>query len=308
MDEDKKLDTSKPSSPLQIAILGGGQIGSAFAFHLVQHGKHEVTIVCRPKSKRLSQLQEQGGIVTVDGEKAPATIVDSLNETISYDLVLVTMKDYQILPLLPVLKRSAAKAVQFMCLTFNPERLQESVGPERTVLGMPFLQSKMDAEGRIEISAGTQNSLTGDARWAAVFSATGLVTEHEEKMALWLRCHVPLGVAFESVSVAGVALGRGAPWGRAYALARGVHACFALIRSQGYEIYPGDKRTMERLPIFALAAMLWGLSKVTSFRDLLATGETECGALVDEILESPFPERHSVDLDAIRAMKPRSIL
>ena len=41
---------------LQIAILGPGRIGSAFAFHLARDGGHDVTVIARPSSMRLEQL------------------------------------------------------------------------------------------------------------------------------------------------------------------------------------------------------------------------------------------------------------
>ena len=91
-------------------------------------------------------------------------------------------------------------------------------------------------------------------------------------MPLWLRCHAPFCVAFESVSVAGVRRGGGASWGEAMVLARGVHACFALIKALGYDVYPRAKRRIDRSPAWVMAAMLWSMSRVRSFRELLATG------------------------------------
>lgn len=123
-------------------------------------------------------------------------------------------------------------------------------------------------------------------------------------MALWLRCHVPLGVAFKSIAVAAVQRGRGTSWSRARSLALGVRACFVMIRSQGCEIYPEDKARLEKLPIFIVATMLWGLSRIPAFRTLLATGKTECCALADDMLASTPTTAPSIDLHAIRAMKP----
>lgn len=50
-------------------------------------------------------------------------------------------------------------------------------------------------------------SLSGDPQWAAAFTAAGLPTAHEPNMALWLRCHVPLAIAFEGASVLAVKRG-----------------------------------------------------------------------------------------------------
>ncbi|MFT9090115.1 MAG: 2-dehydropantoate 2-reductase [Gluconacetobacter sp.] len=298
--------SSSSFSSLHIAILGGGRIGSAFAFHMARKIEHDVTIVARPDSARLAQLQRDGGVITTTGEHVPAIICERLDESIPYDLVLVTVKDYQVRALLPTLKRSAARKIQFMFMTFNPDRLQQAVGSERAALGMPFLRSDFDADGRLRTVVGKRETLTNDPHWAQIFMAVGLPARHEPQMALWLRCHVPLGVAFESVAVAAEERGKGAPWRRARTLAIGIRACLAMIRGQGYDIYPKDKARLEKLPVFLVAGMLWGLSRVPSFRTLLTTGKTECCALVDDMLASAATPGQSVDLDAIRAIKPAS--
>ncbi|CAI9119203.1 ketopantoate reductase family protein [Brytella acorum] len=296
--------SSDKSSPLRIAILGGGRIGSAFAFHFARNARHEVTIIARPNSARLAQLRRDEGIVTTTHEHASAIICDTLDENIPYDFVLVTVKDYQVRALLPALTRCAARKIHFMFMTFEPDRLRQAVSPERAILGMPFLQSDFDANGHLKISIGKRETLTDDPEWAHLFRAAGLPARHEPQMALWLRCHVPLGVAFESVAVAAVQRGRGASWSRARTLALGVRACFAMIRSQGYEIYPKDKARLEKLPVSIVTTMLWGLSRIPAFRTLLATGKTECSALVDDMLASAPTTAPSIDLHAIRAMKP----
>lgn len=298
--------SSSSFSSLRIAILGGGRIGSAFAFHLARKTKHEVTIIARPASARLAQLQRHGGVVTTTGEHAPAIICEKLDASIPYDLVLVTVKDYQVQSLLPALTRSAARKIQFMFMTFDPEHLQQAVSPDRAALGMPFFQSDFDADGRLRTVIGKRETLTDDPRWAPIFRTAGLPARHEPQMALWLRCHVPLGVAFESVAVAAEKRGKGAAWSRARTLAIGIRACFAMIRGQGYDIYPKDKARLQKLPVFVVAGMLWGLSRVPSFRTLLATGKTECCALVDDMLASAAESGQSVDLDTVRAMKPAS--
>ena len=100
--------SSGKSSPLRIAILGGGRIGSAFAFHFARNARHEVTIIARPNSARLAQLQRDAGIVTTTHEHASATVCDALDENSPYALVLVTVQDYQVRALLPALTRCAA--------------------------------------------------------------------------------------------------------------------------------------------------------------------------------------------------------
>ena len=146
--------------------------------------------------------------------------------------------------------------------------------------------------------------MMSDQRWVDVFNAAGLPAALEPDMPLWLRCHVPFCVAFESVSIAGERRGGGASWGGAARLARGVHASFALIKVLGYPIYPQVKERIYRSPAWVMATMLWFMSRIRSFRELLATGEDECRALVDAMLAAASLANPPVTLADIAAMKP----
>jgi len=294
------------SPPLRIAILGAGKIGSAFAFQLVRSGGHDVTVIARPDSTRLKQLERDQAIVDVRGERANVRVAGNLDETAPYDLVIVTLLAHQTDALLPVLQRSAARCIQFMFNTFQPERLEAAVGPGRCAFGMPFVQATLDGDGRLKLTIGTagQKTIMSQQRWVDVFNAAGLPSTLETEMPLWLRCHVPFCVAFESVSVAGERRGGGASWGEALVLARGVHASFALIRSLGYDVYPRAKRRIDRSPAWVMAAMLWFMSRIRSFRELLATGRAECSALVDAMVSVAPPGGAPIVVARIEAMKP----
>ena len=123
-------------------------------------------------------------------------------------------------------------------------------------------------------------------------------------MSLWLRCHVPLCVAFESVSVAGERRGGGASWGEAIVLARGLHEGFALIKGLGYPVYPRGKARINGCPTWVVAAMLWFMSRIRSFRELLATGRNECRALVDVMVAAAPLANPPVSAPKIQAMRP----
>jgi len=295
-----------PSSLLRIAILGVGNIGSTFAFQLARTGRHDVTVIARPGSVRLKQLRRYGAIIDVKGERASVRVADMLDEQTPYDLVIVTLLAHQTDGVLPVLQRSAARCVQFMFNIFDPERLQEAVGVGRCAFGMSFVQATLDGDGKLKatIGAAGQKTLMSQERWVDVFNAAGLPAALECDMPLWLRCHVPLCVAFESVSVAGVQRGGGASWGEALVLARGIHASFKLIKGLGHPIYPRTKKLLDRSPASVVAAMLWSMSRVRSFRELLATGKAECIALVDAMVATAPLAKRLVAVSDIRAMKP----
>ena len=294
------------SSPLRIAVLGAGRIGSAFAFQLASAGHHDVTVIARPGSPRLGQLRRDDGIVTVKGERASVRIIDTLDEQTPYDLVIVTLLAFQVDAVLPALRRSAARCIQFMFVTFDPERLREAVGAERCALGMPFIQSDFDSDGRLKttIGAGGQKTIMSQQRWVDLFNTAGLPAALETQMPLWLRCHVPLSIAFESISVAGERRGGGAAWAEAMVIARGLRESFALIRGLGYPIYPRAKVRISGAPTWLVAAVLWTISSIKPFRELLATGIKECRALVDALTAAAPHAKPPVKVARIQAMRP----
>jgi 2-dehydropantoate 2-reductase len=301
------IDASNQASvaPLRIAVLGAGGIGSSFAFNLARVGHHDVTVIARPGSVRLRQLREANGIVNISGEHAPVHVAEILDEGVAYDLIIVTVLAHQVDAVLPALKRSAAKTIQFMFNNFDPERLQAAVGADRCSFGMPFLQAAIDTGGVLKSTVGPgQKSKMNDRRWVDVFIASGLPAVFEPQMLLWLRCHVPLCVAFESVSVRGVRRGGGASWGEAMMLARGVKDSFHLIRRLGYQLYPSGKARLAASPAWLIATLLWFMSRIRSFRELLATGVGECRALIDVLAAAATQAKPPLATANILAMKP----
>ena len=101
--------TPTPLPSLRIAVLGAGKIGSTFAFQLARTGGHDVTVVARPGSVRLQQLERDNAIIDVQGERASVRVSSTLDEQAPYDLVIVTLLAHQTDALLPALQRSAAK-------------------------------------------------------------------------------------------------------------------------------------------------------------------------------------------------------
>ena len=295
-----------PPQRLRISSGGAGQIGSAFAFQLARVGGHEVSVVARRGSMRLQQLRCDGAIVDVKGERAPVSVADALDEAAAYDLVIVTLLAHQTDAVLPDLRRSAAARMLFMGNTFEPQRLQAAVGVERCALGMPFVQAVLNPEGRLKVTigAGGQKTILSQQRWVDLFNLAALPAALEPNMPLWLRCHVPLCVAFESVSVAGMKRGGGASWREAMILARGVHASFKLITALGYDLYPRTKRRIAGSPTAVVAAILWFMSRIRSFREVLATGKAECCAFVESMVAAAPLAQSPVDASDIQAMKP----
>ena len=137
------------SSALRIAVVGVGGIGSAYAFQLSRTGGHDVTAVARPGSARFEQLGRDGGIMNVRNERADVQVADRLDEEVPYDLVLVTVLAHQADVVLPELQRSAAKAFLFMFNNFEPEHLRDAVDAGRCSFGMPFIQARLNQDGKL---------------------------------------------------------------------------------------------------------------------------------------------------------------
>jgi 2-dehydropantoate 2-reductase len=81
--------------------------------------------------------------------------------------------------------------------------------------------------------------------------------------------------------------------------ARRVRESFAL----GYGIYPRSKTRIDGSPTWVVAAMLWFLSRITPFRELLATGKN-VRALIDVMVAAAPRANPTVRVTMIEAMKP----
>jgi 2-dehydropantoate 2-reductase len=301
-----KAEIAQSSHALRIAIVGMGGIGSTFAFQFARTGPHDVTAIARPGSPRLRQLERDGGVVNTKGERAAMHVADRVDEEAAYDLVLVTVAVHQVQAVLPAIQRSSAKWIQFMFNTFDPEQLQAAVGAARCSFGMPFVQGSIEPNGTLnaKIGAGGQKSIMNQQQWVDLFNASGLPSKLEPDMLLWLRCHVPLCIAFESVSVAAARRGGGAAWSEAMMIARGMKESFKLVRRLGYRLYPSGKASLAASPAFVAASMLWFMSRIPSFRNLLATGVNECRALVDVLVVNARRAHPAISVTKIEAMKP----
>ncbi len=283
--------------PLSIALLGVGAIGSAFAYHLARAG-NEVTVVARPGSTRLQQLQRDQAVVLKTGEKAEVRIADRLDEQAAYDLVIVTTLAHQLDAVLPSLRRSKAKCIHFMMNVFEPEKLRSEVGESRSTFGMPFVMSSL-SEGVVDTtSSPSRKTLHSDQRWVQLFDSAGIPSAYESDMLLWLRCHVPLCIAMESTALQAKQRDAGVSWKEATVLAKGLHAGLSIVKGLGYPLYPSAKKLLDGAPNIAVASMLWSMSRNKPFRELLATGVNECRALVDVVTAAG---------SAVRSVPPATI-
>ena len=88
------------------------------------------------------------------------------------------------------------------------------------------------------------------------------------------------------------------------AIARGVQESFSLIQRLGYRLYPSGKALLHAAPAWVTGSILWVMSRIPSFRQLLATGVNECRALVDVLATSAGQLQPPAPSDKIQAMTP----
>jgi 2-dehydropantoate 2-reductase len=273
------MNSASPTPVLSLAIIGAGRIGSALAYQLRRAG-HDVTVVARPNSRRLTQLRHDGGIVLTTSERAEVTVADRFDETKPFDLVIVTVLAHQVDALLPDLQRSRARCVHFMFVTPQTERLRSVVGADRATFGMAAVLATLDSDGRLGLTIPKTKAMQGDQRWVDLFQAAGMPSKLEQDMGRWLRSHVPMTIAMEAVAVAGMRHKRGATWTEARTGARSLRAGYSILRGLGETPYPGSKNQISRAPRLLLTLMLRAVSS-GRFRETLGNSAAECRGLID---------------------------
>lgn len=265
---------------MKIAVVGPGGIGSTFALKLAQAG-HQVTVVAR--GKRLEQLQRDPAIVSAAGERAAVEVSATLDPTVAWDLVLVTVLASQVDAVLPVLAGSAARAVMFMFNTFEPlDRLRDAVGEHRFVFGFPAILADV-VDGVLTTKIVTRGMITTvtDAAWARVFTEAGVPTVVHPDMESWLRTHAAMVVPVMIAAHTTYTRGAGVSWSEAMQLARASDEGFRLVRRLGHDITPAPMRPLARLPVPLTAGLLWTLSRLPAIRRSGAAGPGEPRTLID---------------------------
>ena len=89
-------------------------------------------------------------------------------------------------------------------------------------------------------------------------------------------------------------------------VACGLRRGFAIIKGLGYRLHPSAKSLLNASPIVLLAFILWFVSRIASFRALLATGVNECRVLIDMVVAAVADAQPALPaaMEAVIAMKP----
>ncbi|NNG17840.1 MAG: ketopantoate reductase family protein [Gemmatimonadales bacterium] len=125
---------------MNILCYGAGSLGSLYAAQLQEAG-HEVTVLTR--GRRLADLREHG-IRLEDGATGRQStthvgVVETLEPSDAYDLVLVVMAKHHLTAVLPHLASNRGTPnILFMCNNAaGPAVMVDALGPERVLLGFP---------------------------------------------------------------------------------------------------------------------------------------------------------------------------
>ena len=285
----------QPTAPydrgMKIVILGAGRIGSTLAFHFSQ-ARHEVTVVAR--GKRLAALQRDRAGLTVDGRSAPVSAAASLEPDLAADLVIVTVPEYQVAPLLPALAASSARTLLLMFNSFvDPQRYRASLGGERVALGFPNMLAFLeDQRIRFQVNGPGMSMTVSRPDLQALFAEAGLRSEVEPDMPAFLRSHVALVVPLFLAGLWTCDRPSALTWAEARRLADAWIEGFALVRRLGHPLRPGVVAALGGLPRWLAVAVMWAFSRASSVRDVGQFGPEETRWLIDRMVEvngGPLP-------------------
>jgi 2-dehydropantoate 2-reductase len=225
----------------------------------------------------------------------------------AYDLVIVTVNAHQVDAVLPALRASRAKAIQFMFITPEAARLKAAVGADRATFGFAGVLAVLRDDGKLDLQIPKRNpkALHGDQRWADLFEAAGMPSKLEPHIEQRLRAFAPMTMSMEAVAISGMQHKRGATWAEARVGARGAKSAYAILRELGDAPYPGMPSQMSRAPLPIATLMLWGISR-SRFREAIGTSQEECRGLVD-LLVAEARQRGAdfTNINRVLAMRPK---
>ncbi|MBS0581962.1 MAG: ketopantoate reductase family protein [Proteobacteria bacterium] len=265
---------------MNIILIGAGRIGSAVAFCLAKAG-HDMTVVAR--GARFDTLSREGAIMTVDGQRMPVKVLETLDPSVPYDLAIVTVPEHQVASLLPALSVCNASTILLMFNTFQGiEPYQAAIGIERFAFGFPNMTAFLvDQRLRFRVDGpGMVTTLTHPAL-AALFKDAGMPSEVEHDMDAYLRSHVAFVVPTFLAALLTWKRATSLTWAEARQLDAAWVEGFELVRSLGHTLKPRLIGTLAGMPSLLRTGLLWLLSRTRPIKDLGEFGPMETRALID---------------------------
>jgi 2-dehydropantoate 2-reductase len=162
---------------MKILVVGAGAVGGYFGGRLLEKGE-DVTFLVR--EGRRKQLEETGLVIeSINGNVTltPKMIVAG-EEAESFDVILLSTKAYHLEEAIGSFRQYVGEETIILPLLngiLHLEKLIEEFGEERVIGGLCFLESTLDAKGRVIQSSPVHNLVFGER--------TGERTERILKMA-----------------------------------------------------------------------------------------------------------------------------
>ncbi|KTR26730.1 2-dehydropantoate 2-reductase [Exiguobacterium indicum] len=163
---------------MHVLVVGAGAVGGYFGGRLAEQGE-QVTFLVRPK--RYEQLQKTGLQITSphgDVMITPQLVTRDMRLNHTFDVVLLSTKAYHLDDVLQDLAPFVSSETYIIPLLNGMQhirRLTEVFGEDRVLGGLCFIESTLDAEGRIVQTSPSHRLLFG--------SRTGKPTARLEEIA-----------------------------------------------------------------------------------------------------------------------------
>jgi 2-dehydropantoate 2-reductase len=189
---------------MKILVIGAGVIGTIYGYVLSQAG-NDVTHYVRPGKKQLFKNGIQMRLLDgrqkkpVDQEVVyPLKLTESLTPEHDYELILVSVRHYQLESVLPLLKENVGKAdvLFFNGIWSGFEQIDAFLPRSKYLWGFPvagggYINQKLDAAILDEIRLGEVDGQPTERleRIAELFKNTGLKVDIQKNILHWLWVH-----------------------------------------------------------------------------------------------------------------------
>jgi 2-dehydropantoate 2-reductase len=305
---------------MKILVIGAGVIGTVYGYALAEAG-NEVTHYVRPGKK--AQFEQGIKIRLLDGrgKKAqekevfyPMRVTETITPQHDFDLILVSVRHYQIESVLPLLQENAGKAnVLFFNGKWGNFDAVEKALPGKFLWGFPVagggyhgqeLEAALLDEVRLgEIDGQPTARLEQIAR---LFEGAGLKVDIQKNILHWLWVHFAINCGI--IAAAFKAGGAHQLLNSVSHLRLGILAgreALAVCRARGVDVESYEDARMFYSPALLGAAAVWLMMKT----NLPARKIMECHTAVDELQAMisdlySTGERLNISMPVMRSLKP----
>lgn len=257
---------------MKILFYGAGPLGSLYGARLQESGQ-KVSVLAR--GQRLADIREHG-IVLEDAATGQRTttrvsLVEELEPTDAYDLVIVLMRRNKIPAILPVLAENRnTPDILFMCNSAaGPDEMIDALGRERLLMGFSgaggyrkdhvvyyeVVSGKRQPTMFGELDGGTTPRLKHIVK---AFKGAGFPVAVCDNMDAWLKTHgaeiIPTAGALYSAGVDNYRLARTRDG--MVLMVRAIKEGYKLLRALGAPITPSNHKVFNWIPEPLVVAMM----------------------------------------------------